>query len=81
MILKRMHYDAKGRLTTRWTPEITGAARFYDEDWKADVVEMTFKGDHPTERVVIHPGEGLYLCNDEGRTVEVLSRLQTREKT
>jgi hypothetical protein len=76
MILKRVSYDDNHRLVTRWTPEITGAARLYDENWNDEVIEVYFK-DQPLERVVIHEGDGVYLCNDEGRTIEVLSRLHT----
>jgi len=78
MILKQMNYDPNNHIVTRWTPDIAGAARFYDDDWKSDVIEVRLRGDHPAERVVLRPGEGVYLCNDEGRTVEVLSRLHTK---
>ena len=76
MILKRVYFDENKHTVTHWTPYVTSAARFYDENWQADVVEMYFKGDHPAERVNLHEGEGVYLCNDEGKTIEVLSRLQ-----
>jgi hypothetical protein len=76
MILKRETYDSKHRLETRWVPEIDSAVRYFDDDWQTDVIEMSFKSNRPAERVILRGDEGVYLCNDEGKTIEVLSRLR-----
>ena len=77
MILKQMHYDDKNKIVTYWTEGIASASMTYDEHWQANVLTMRFKGEKDPENLVIHDGDGVYLCNDEGRTVEVLSRLHT----
>jgi len=75
MILKRQSYDAQHRLVTNWSPGVTFASRLYDDDWQSDVIELRYADPPTTERVLLDRGEGVYLCNDEGRTIEVLSRL------
>lgn len=75
MILKRQGRDESGRMITHWTPGIESALRCYDENWQTDVIETRFADGHPPERVLLNRGEGVYLCSDEGRTIEVLSRL------
>ena len=75
MILKRQAYDEQHRLTTSWTPNIESASRYFDDDWRADVLELRFPGDKASEKIVLEKGEGVYLCNDAGKTIEVLSRL------
>jgi len=75
MILKRQAYDDQHRLVTNWTSNIESASRHFDDDWQADVLEMHFPGDKTSEKIVLEQGEGVYLCNDAGKTIEVLSRL------
>lgn len=81
MILKRMTVDDKNRIVTHWAPDVESATRLYDEEWQCEAVELHFRDGHPKERVLLHDGEGVYLCNDEGRTVEVLSRLRDPART
>lgn len=78
MILKRQTYDDNGRLATTWAPGVTRVERVFDEDWESDVLRVSFGKDsaQPTGVIVLERGEGVYLCSDEGKTIEVLSRLQ-----
>jgi hypothetical protein len=78
MILKRQIYDDKGRITTTWASGITRAERAFDKDWESDVLRVSFGKDsgQQTGVIVLEKGEGVYLCNDEGKTIEVLSRPQ-----
>lgn len=75
MILKRQGRDTDGKIVTHWTAGIESALRCYDENWQQDVIETRFADGHAPERVLLGRGEGVYLCSDEGRTIEVLSRL------
>ena len=82
MILKRMYYDPAENIphphvVTDWTEGVIGASLAYDENWQSSVLTLRFKGEKEPVNLVVHEGEGLYLCNDEGRTVEVISRLHT----
>ena len=75
MILKRMGYDDTGRTVTYWTPNVESAVRLWDEAWQCYVIETHFKGGPiQGERVLLDGKEGVYLCNDEGKTIEVLCR-------
>lgn len=80
MILKHMYYDPEAKsdhVITHWVEGVTGASLAYDENWQAPVLSLRFKGEKDPESVIVREGEGLYLCNDEGKTVEVISRLHT----
>ena len=79
MIVKRQSYDEHARLETRWTPNVTSAEVVWDDEWQSDVLRVHIAAENPNpcdELVVLDRGEGVYLCNDEGKTVEVLSRLR-----
>ena len=79
MILKHMFYTPEDpiHVQTEWTEGVTGANLFYDENWQAPVLSLRFKGEKDAINLIVKDGEGLYLCNDEGKTIEVLSRLHT----
>jgi len=82
MILKRQNFDDKGRLVTTWTPGVISASRNYDERWQSDVLWVYFgkESSLPSDMIVLEKDEGVYLCNDEGKTIEVLSRLQPQPR-
>lgn len=82
MILKHMFYDQElyknpAPPITEWTEGVVSAVLAYDEGWMANVLSLRFKGEKDTINLVVKEGDGLYLCNDEGKTVEVISRLHT----
>ena len=80
MILKRMYFDEKGRTVTSWTEGIVSASMYYSDDWKSYALSVAYRDEkcpaNEPSPIVLHEGEGVYLCNDSGKTVEVLSRLQ-----
>ena len=83
MILKHMCYDpeaATNHVVTEWTEGVIGATLAYDENWQAPVLSLKFKGEKDVINLIVKEGDGLYLCNDEGKTVEVISRLHTPVK-
>ena len=80
MLLKRQSYDNDHRMVTVWAANVSSAIRRYDEHWQADVIDLRFGDGHPNESVLLNRGEGVYLCSDSGRTIEVLSRLKTNDK-
>lgn len=79
MILKWEQYDEKNRLITKWLPNVVSATRQYSDDWQSDVLDVHFAKDEATEPgfiVLDGRNQGVYLCNDDGKTVDVLRRLQ-----
>ena len=81
MILKRQSYDDKHRLETRWVPNVESAEVVWSDEWESEVLRIHIACENPNpcdelELIVLDRGEGVYLCNDEGKTVEVISRLQ-----
>ena len=74
MILKIESHDSQHRLETKWVPGITGANRCFDDNLGKEMLSVTF-ANGTVENRPINPGEGMYLCNDDGKTLEVLSRL------
>ena len=83
MILKQMYLDdgTPARVRTRWTAGVIGAELGYDEDWQGMVLTVRFKGDKEPLRLLVRDGDGLFLCGDEGKTIEVLSRLHVPVQT
>lgn len=73
MILKIESIGNKGRLETVWIPNISAARKRYDDPLQAEVIELTHS-DGTVEVIRIVDGDGMYLCNDTGGTIEVLSR-------
>lgn len=76
MIAKIESYDAQRRLVTRWTPGVTSAKRYFDDDFQAEAVELKFAGDASSEILTITGKDGIYLCNDDGKTIDIISRLK-----
>lgn len=74
MILKIESIGEGNRLETVWIPGIAQVRRRYDTDWQSEAVVLTFADGSPDETRPIRDGEGMYLCNDTGGTIEVLSR-------
>ena len=80
MILKHMYYDPKEEIphvVTEWTEGVVSASMAFDENWQAPVLSLRFKGEKDVINLIVKEGDGLFLCNDEGKTIEVLSRLHT----
>lgn len=75
MILKIETFDDQHRIETLWTPEIKTARRYHDDDMQSDALKLTFADGTPPETHLISGKDGMYLCNDEGKTLEVISRL------
>lgn len=82
MILKRQDLDEQKRIVTSWLPNVRYATLEWNEDFQGDVLYVYIGKElsEPTP-IVLHDNCGVYLCNDEGKTIEVLRRLQpiTRE--
>lgn len=83
MIVKRQEYDENYRLVTTWAPNVVAARVEFDDRWKSDVLHVYYGKDATLtdEVIVLDRNCGMYLCNDEGKTIEVIRRLQhpTRE--
>ena len=79
MILKRVSYDESGRPIADWTEGVSSAVLRYSDDYGTNVLVVTFKDAKRREiepgLIVLREGDGAYLLNDEGKTIEVLSRL------
>ena len=77
MLLKRQEYDDKGRTVTSWAPNIRYAELHWDDDFEAQVLKV-YHGKEQAEPscIVLHDNCGVYLCNDDGKTIEVLRRLR-----
>jgi len=82
MIVKRQEYDGSNRIVTSWTPNVRYAEAHWDDEWECEVLKV-YHGKEQTEpsNILLRSNCGVYLCNDEGKTIEVLRRLQpiTRE--
>ena len=77
MILKIEAYDSQYRIETNWIPDIGSVRRFYSDELQSDALRIRFTSDSiPPEIHRITGADGIYLCNDEGKTVEVISRLK-----
>ena len=74
MILKIETIGEGNRLETVWIPGIAQVRRRYDTDWQREVLDLTFADGSPAETQAIADGAGMYLCNDNGGTIEVLAR-------
>ena len=82
MIVKRQEYDGANRIVTSWTPNVRYAEMHWDDDWKSDILKVYYgKEQAEPSCIPLDRNCGVYLCNDEGKTIEVLRRLQppTRE--
>ena len=81
MILKHMYYDPEEKevphVVTDWTEGVVGARMSFDENWQAPILSLRFKGEKEPINFIVREGDGMFLCNDEGKTIEVLSRLHT----
>ena len=75
MILKIEAYDDQHRVETLWTPGINTVRRYHDDNLQSDALRLTFTDGTPPETHLISGKDGMYLCNDEGKTLEVISRL------
>lgn len=77
MILKQQEYDGFNHIVTSWTPNISYAELVWDDSFKSDVLRV-FKAKEQTEPscIILDRNCGVYLCNDEGKTIEVLHRIQ-----
>ena len=82
MILKTQNYDEQRRIVTSWLPNVRYAVKEWSEEFETDVLKV-FIGKDQTEpnHIVLHDNCGVYLCNDEGKTIEVLSRLRDPART
>ena len=80
MIIKRERLAANGRKEIDWLANVTSAhlsaetppvltAERYDP-----VEELS-----STTYIRVQRGEGVYVCSDDGRTVDIVSRLTERE--
>lgn len=77
MILKRQEYDMHNRIVTTWTPNVQRVTRYFDDDWQSDVLHVYFDKESAEPGVIVLDRNcGVYLTNDEGKTVEVIRRLQ-----
>jgi len=77
MILKRQEYDEQNRITTSWLPGVRYATLEWSDEFENDVLKV-YVGKELTEPtpIVLRDNCGVYLCNDDGKTVEVLRRLR-----
>ena len=80
MILKRQEYDEDNRLVTTWTAGIAAAERSWSDDWQSDVLLVRFEKDSPAHELgpIVLDGrnQGVYLCNDDGKTIDLIRRLR-----
>lgn len=79
MILKTEAMDAQNRVVRRWVQGVTKAEQYFDDTLQTECVRLSFS-DGVSERVPLRGGDGVYLCNDNGDTLEVLSRLNRTKK-
>ena len=81
MILKREYFDDRNRLVTTWTPNVISVTRYFNDDWQSEALQVYFGKDNTDPGVIPLDGNcGVYLTNDEGKTVEVIRRLQNPER-
>lgn len=70
MILKTLIHDRGTSDCWNFYDNIESASTYYDENSHSSCVAIRYKG--ASSAVVISITETAYLCNDQGKTIEVL---------